>query len=586
MSRRRGQSDSSNVSLFPFLAVLLCTMGSLIVILVVLAHQARLDAAQAVVEESSSENEQIAQRREALDWRIEHLAQSRQKTAADLERDQRELSHLEQYLRKLQHRLDRLAAEAKDLKQAGEKTAQQQAQSEAELEQLRRQIATATEQLATAQERARNRPTSYSVVPYEGPNGTRRQPVFIECRANAVVLQPEGIVLESRDFEPPLGPGNPLAAALRATREYLASTGQSTNPYPLLLVRPGGIAAYYKAREAIESWGPDFGYELIGGEWKLDFPPADPSLAKILDHAVDQGRMYQDRLALAAPSQYGQRRPTYRASPHRGGVIRTDGNGGLSDRRSGGNSKGNSRRSSTSGEFGEPGSRSNGSENQASGQNQGSPSNGSENQASGQNGGSSGGGQGDPRFAGPAGSAAGSTGQAQGSPSSLGRPSGSASGQGTSSQGTSQGSPQESAQSERMAPQKRMRSSSSQFGSPSRGQQGQRDNNWGLPDSGGGSVAVRRTVRVICRTDRLIIMHEDGLRPSKVIALGPRTNDSIDEFVSSLWDHMKGWGIAGNGLHWQPVLRLQVGPQGAGRVADLKTLLDRSGLEVHQEGTP
>ena len=114
--------------------------------------------------------------------------------------------------------LDQLAAAAQDLKQSTEKTAEQRARSEVELKQLRRQVATVTEQLAQAQEQARNRPTSYSVVPYEGPNGTRRRPVFIECRADAVILQPEGIVLESRDFEQPLGPGNPLASALRATR--------------------------------------------------------------------------------------------------------------------------------------------------------------------------------------------------------------------------------------------------------------------------------------------------------------------------------------------------------------------------------
>ena len=40
MSRPTASREASAVSLFPFLAVLLCTMGSLLVLLVVLAQQA------------------------------------------------------------------------------------------------------------------------------------------------------------------------------------------------------------------------------------------------------------------------------------------------------------------------------------------------------------------------------------------------------------------------------------------------------------------------------------------------------------------------------------------------------------------
>ena len=43
---RRPAPASPSVSLFPFLAVLLCTMGALILLLVVIARQARLQAAQ------------------------------------------------------------------------------------------------------------------------------------------------------------------------------------------------------------------------------------------------------------------------------------------------------------------------------------------------------------------------------------------------------------------------------------------------------------------------------------------------------------------------------------------------------------
>ena len=98
---------------------------------------------------------------------------------------------------------------------------QKHGQSEANLRQLQEQIGAARQEVDQARKDAAGRRTSYAVVPYEGPNQTRRRPIYLECRADAVVLQPEGIRLTDADFNGPMGPGNPLAAALRAAREHL-----------------------------------------------------------------------------------------------------------------------------------------------------------------------------------------------------------------------------------------------------------------------------------------------------------------------------------------------------------------------------
>ena len=206
---------------------------------------------------------------------------------------------------------------------------QQHGQSQAELQQLRAQIGAAQQQLGEARKAAAGRNRSYAVVPYEGPNQTRRRPIYLECRADAVVLQPEGIDLTEADFEGPLGPGNPLAAALRAAREYLLAQRdfdpQAGEPYPMLLVRPEGIAAYYAARAAMKSWGCDFGYELVGDDWKLAYPPPDPRLAEVVRQAIASARVTQARLIAAAPRQYATRpKAVYRASPS-GGFVREDG---------------------------------------------------------------------------------------------------------------------------------------------------------------------------------------------------------------------------------------------------------------------
>ena len=98
------------------------------------------------------------------------------------------------------------------------------------------------------------------------------------------MLEPEGIVFTDNDFAGPLGPGNPLAAAVRAAREYMAASDPDSfdqvEPYPLLIVRPDAIPQYYAARDALQSFGSQFGYELIGADKKLKFPDPDPQMAE------------------------------------------------------------------------------------------------------------------------------------------------------------------------------------------------------------------------------------------------------------------------------------------------------------------
>ena len=150
------------------------------------------------------------------------------------------------------------------------------------------------------------------------------------------MLQPEGIALTESDFDGPLGPGNPLAAALRAAREYLLAARdfdpQAGEPYPMLLVRPEGIAAFYVARAAMKSWGSDFGYELIGDDWKLAYQPPDPRLAEVVRQAIASARVDQEQLIAAAPRHYDHRsKTTYRASSS-GGFVPEGGGSAADDR--------------------------------------------------------------------------------------------------------------------------------------------------------------------------------------------------------------------------------------------------------------
>ena len=516
---RRRQQATVSVSLFPFLAVLICTMGALILLLVVIARRARLQAAQVVATEAAQRDDELKLERDLLQWRIEQLKTSLEKTQSQLAEARLGLGHLEDHARRLGDQLAQLQATLKDLDRLGGAGYRQRSKLETELQQIKAHTAEVRRRLAEARRAAEERRHSYAVVPYRGPHQTHRRPIYVECRSDAIVLQPEGIVLTEDDFSGPLGPGNPLAAALRAAREHLLAQGsldpqQAGEPYPLLLVRPDGIEAYYAARTAMKSWASEFGYELIGEDWKLDFQAADSQLAHVIRSAVDTARVRQRQLAAAVPIHYRNPRATrYRASPIRGGAVPEDGSyrgggpSGFRRQRPYGPFAGRPGSGGASGEAGAPGSGDPGKEGPTLRPGEWRPS----------------------------------------EPSSGKRPAGEKSGLHVESLAKRRG----------------------------------RD--WGLPDAAGGSVPISRPIRIHCHQDRLVIVPERGLGREKSIFLRSRTEESIDEFVSAIWEHMQSWGIAGNGMYWRPVLNVYVAPDAQRRFAELDTLLDGSGLNVQRK---
>ena len=335
MSRSRAQLGLT-ISLFPFLAVLLCMMGALLVLLVLFSRSAqRNDTAAAEAARQQAERQardELEAAREELAWRIDQMREVRDRTADELAKARMQLAGTEEDARKLADELDALGRTAEALEDA----AADDSAADAILE-LERRLADAKKALEEAKGATSATPPAYAVVPFEGPTGTHRRPLYIECCIDGVFLQPEGIRLGPADFEGPPGPGNPLASALRAAREHIArSPGESgdpnVQPYPLLLVRPSGVMAYYAARESIQSWGSEFGYQFIDEEWTLTFPPRDAALAEAEMRAVEEARRRLEWLAQVRPVKKSAKPATqYRASTTRGGVVSSSGPSVLGD---------------------------------------------------------------------------------------------------------------------------------------------------------------------------------------------------------------------------------------------------------------
>ncbi len=329
MSRLRAQTGPT-VSLFPFLAVLLCTMGSLLVLLVIFSRSAQTADAAAAAKASQSQVDELLLARDELAWRIEQMEGVKARTAEDLARVRMQLAGIEDNARTLADEFDSLEEAAAALEAGADEAADE------DIPELERRLAKAQESLKEAEEGAADRPPAYAVVPYEGKAGTHRRPLYIECCIDGVFLQPEGIRLGPADFEGPPGPGNPLASSLRAAREYIAQhpgeLGDPTvQPYPLLLVRPSGVMAYYAARDSLQSWGSDFGYQFVDEDWTLTYPPADPALAEVEARAIAEARRRLEWLAQVRPPKRTRPAVQYRASTTRGGVVSSDGPSVLGD---------------------------------------------------------------------------------------------------------------------------------------------------------------------------------------------------------------------------------------------------------------
>jgi len=529
MRRQRIRKPATSISLFPFLAVLICTMGALIVLLVLMVYMARAQAetiAERRIQEEearkTAERKKLLQDQEDYRWRQEILEQQRAELTKKVADRRLELSHLEDHIRRLEERWKQLQAEATEVERLRESDQQDQASIRSELARLQAEIAAERMKLEQARREVAKSQRSFTIIPYDGPQGTRRRPIYVECTESGIIIRPEGIVLSPEDFAGPLGPGNPLDAALRTIREHWARVGGdsgSGEPYPLLIVRPNGAVAYSMARGAMASWDDEFGYELIDADMVLDFPPSDPTLKRLLKATIATARQRQALLAAAMPSRFdGEAAERFvvsaaqeRATP--GGLAGRgkEGYGAMErrERRGSGNYTSAGFRSSSGRETAEP------------------PA------------GMTGDGQG--------GASARQRAKANGRDGSAGGSAGAGGGAAHESVALSKGA------------------------------------NWALPNVAAGSTGITRPIIVECHSDRLVILPDrDGVGRTQVIPVAGSVRGSIEQFVSGIWTHMELWGMAVAGGYWKPVLKIWVAPDAESRFGELQVLLKDSGIDAER----
>lgn len=355
--KRRSNAADETVSLFPFLAVLLCTMGTLALIFAIASQNvapegsadASLDAvanaagkteknvspdggdaeyADALAQTGSAPLEELTAETESLAWFFDELNGVKTRTQTALENERRRLADAEKSLADLrseltltQKRLETLRSETIADENGDALALQEKIDAlDEEIERLKGETAELREKNADAKR-------SYAILPYQGKKGVFRRPIYVECNERGVFLQPEGVPFLSTDFLLARYPGNPFDAGLRAAaRRFVelggekTADGETVEPYPLLIIRPGGANRYYSAIAALASWGGDFGYEFVADDQEIAYPAPDPVLA---DAVREQTEFSRRRLAAQLTALMSARN----ASTSFAGASRFRGNG-------------------------------------------------------------------------------------------------------------------------------------------------------------------------------------------------------------------------------------------------------------------
>jgi len=586
MSRFRKNRNQPSVSLFPFLAVLICTLGVLIVMLVLAVKSAEVaqEENQAAQDQAAAEKIDEAKQRLALEqYRSEAIHEARSDVVGRLAASRYNRSYLQQDVSDATKELDLASKLLQSLKKTlananeTQPTATDQAEVKAKedtIEKLAAQIATAKQALADQLKKSKEQgPSRFSLVPHRGSGGTFRRPIFLECLENKIRLQPLGITLSKQDFALPIRAGNPLDVALLTIQEHwqqLDVAGEQGSPYPLLVVRPNGAETFVLARQ------------LVDADKELDFGTLDNVLASKVNQVIQLVMQRQMQLALQSYqrqqhlSQFASNRiaPGYSVTKRGGGSVTTSAYQsstggrnaspiGFDSHRNGSGSRAEAQQtsylanrnqlpSSRTGEF--AGNSRQVNPNQQSRFGSSPSSNRGTNQ----------------KFSSPSNNA-----RATNRPTnSNARSSNQFSSQGNSAHGNRSQPGAQANQSQQSGSQSGSNASTPNLAN-------RRGSGWALPSRNQGGTAYLRPITVVCSANHLRIKTAAG--QERTIEFKSGAVAAVDVMVEEIWKRIDSWGIAGQGSYWKPQLRIQVAPGGERRYATLQHMLHNSGLVIETE---
>ncbi|MCA9035507.1 MAG: hypothetical protein KDA91_10260 [Planctomycetaceae bacterium] len=342
MARRQHQNS---VSLFPFLAVLVCAMGALILLLLVTTRQIReqrlaqgtpsetvpLKLPLVTGEELSSDVDSSARDLELLQDQLRSVTIELADETEKARQLRSEISQVNQELEISRSQGQSLSTEASSLKASLELGSSQDVSREvAEVEQsiaiLEQQRSELAEKLSEAEQRillrrqelvtlneevtgtyqemherrsavlslrrqaastssARPKPGE-TVVEFTNARGTSLNPILVNLSERGMEFLPTEIRLTEDDLRGTSLRNNPFLEGVYALSEFRGKRAGQGVPYVLLLVRPGGASPFYTAQRILTDSGIHFGYELLTDEHQIHAGETDSEEAAFVRDAV------------------------------------------------------------------------------------------------------------------------------------------------------------------------------------------------------------------------------------------------------------------------------------------------------------
>ena len=299
------------VSTFPFLAVLLCTMGALILLLLVMDKKAKKAALEKAYEAAWVQSKNLQAKTDADKQNLESEKNAWIKLKSEQHEEllkkestlEKEIALLKIELSNLDKNYEKSKSETssddllkKEIALTNEKSKVHILAKKLELEKANadknfKETKDLTEKIASMEQILKEMKSSidkdkfaFSIVPYFGKNGLNRKPLYIECNESGILFFPDKTLIPSSDESDNLK--NEILNRTSLLREYLQQTlgPKESTPYLMLLVRPGGITNYWKLQSIIKPMDIDFGYELVDKIWVLDIPTEQsaPSPSKLV----------------------------------------------------------------------------------------------------------------------------------------------------------------------------------------------------------------------------------------------------------------------------------------------------------------
>ncbi len=340
MSRRR-RTDTGKMSLFPFLDVLVCTMGSLILLLLVATSRIRAAAVdkakQAAIQERAKSIQSPTPAPEPIvlasepepevdpttEWktRIEQLTEERDVLRSQLAQSKSRLATALSAVMKTKVKAASTEDRLKAIRTQQEEATAERQRLQSEIDSLQSDLTDTEQRLTKAVERQQTAKSKFAFMPFDGRTGTTKRPILIECTAEYVRFLPEDVRLTPEMLNGFTTGFNPLLIASRELVHYWKAyervhsadadptkdtdsfetdlsvlNDREHEPYVLLLVRPNGAVAFHIAKTFLSQLKVPHGYELITDDMEIDTSNPDPEAERICRAAARQALVERVRL--------------------------------------------------------------------------------------------------------------------------------------------------------------------------------------------------------------------------------------------------------------------------------------------------